>query len=333
MAYTVWCVTYDSGGSVPTVTRLDADTLVCIDGVTGPPPAGRNLPAPILPGTYLINSRCIAINCTTKEIIYGTQTTNTVKIVNYETLTGIRSVNLASVVGMACIASDDNYIYAVRNGLRQYDKVTGAEVAQIYSAGAGAFQVSIPIQLHVYKGYLYLFDQNNDKLMIGEIGNFGNTVVVPLSISGTSFVRGGVFDRNSLFVTYTDGLNEYIAKYIFALPSTVGGLVTIKTIATAGNAATYGVTCDPNYVYAFMSNNALNVTLGNPAKSVIKFDKDLNYITSSISYNNTINGIGATASTGWYASLEGEVSYAASFAAGRGRPRRFIKPFNPADII
>lgn len=332
----LWCTTYDGGGATPKLTRLNPETMVCIDGVSAPPPVGRNIEAPMI-GATNINSAKLSTDA--NEMAYGSNG-SIYRTFNHKTLVQSSLPALPGGVTIVGMAMDDTYYYIINGAtqtVQRYSRTTGALVSTIYNNGAGALQVALAIQIHYYNGYLYVIDQNNKKILIGETANFANTVVYSLGVGfGTTwFIRGGIFDRNNLYCSITvsaPSTSEHLAKYVFNLPNTVGALVSsVATTVGVANASFYGLAVNQNYLAAFNANNNTPNPYG-PSKSFALFDKNLNFLRSSVTYINTIACVGGCAFDDWYACLTGTVSYAASFAGGKAARRR-TRQFNPATDI
>lgn len=319
----LWCTTYDSGGSTASPTRLNVDTMLCIDGSSG----GRDIIAPV-DASLRVNG---AVTGDNDEIYYGALFGQQAAKLNHKTLLGV----VFSTFEARYMTADENFIYAYNYTtakIKKYNKTTGAFIQDIYTAS------SSPTQMHYYNGYIYLAIQSTNVIVIIDTNTLAViNLTVGASLGATRFLRGFIFDASFLYCSFTYSsttpgpYSEAIIKYDFALPGTIRGIAIERTIFNKANSTLTGLAVSNDNLFCFCSDPSGGVPFGHNPKSFLKFSKDLVYERCSLSYQNT------TATQGWSVVDDWQKQLimrgrSISYASGRGRPRRFIQGFNPANI-
>lgn len=199
----------------------------------------------------------------------------------------------------------------------------GALIGSYGANGAGVDELAGTAgQVIEYRGLLYIADGNNNRIVIRNSSTLGG--VGSINVAGGTFFHAYcmIIDKSFIYVGGSDaGGNSGLKKY------SLGGALLGSNISVAGAGDTQfnlstgaGITTDGTYLYITDNgNNRLKKHLCS----------DLSYV-SKLAWGITPYQISCDE---WWNMMYGNISYSQSFAAGRGRPRRFVKTFNPADII
>lgn len=189
--------------------------------------------------------------------------------------------------------------------------------------GAGVDQLSSTAnQIITNSTLLYIADGSNRRIVIRNVSDlsFAGSIAVA---GGTNYAAYGVaLSKTNIFTVGVDlAGNAGLKKF------TLGGVLvdTNTPVIGAGdtqfsNSANSSINTDGSYLYiADNGNNRIKRHLC----------ADLSYV-DQLAWGAQPFEI---SSDEWWNYYYGNISYAQSFASGRGRPRRVLKAFNPADII